>query len=340
MIRAGITLSIGELEHIFEQLDEALILENERSAAALKAAADAYRAAPFRPSALAGTGYPSEREALREYLDGYLDDLSGETAQRPLRGLVSPHIDYQRGGPVYAQIWSRAAEAVREAEVVVILGTDHNGGNGRITLTRQHYATPYGVLPTELESVDTIAEAVGEVAAFEEELHHLYEHSIELTIVWLHHIRGGEPCAVVPVLTGSFFHFVQGEGSPAEDPTIASAVEALQIALHGRAALVVVAGDLAHIGPAFDGRPVENFGKAQLKVQDKQLISLICDGDAEGLFQAIRADRDQRNVCGLPPIYVMLRVLGDARGELAGYHRCPADVNNTSFVSICGIALE
>ena len=340
IIRAGISLSVGELEYIVARLDQALLLENDRSAAALWAAVESFRALPFRPPTLAGNGYPAEPKPLCVMLDGYLAALpDGRPSYHPLRGLVSPHIDYQRGGPVYARVWQQAAQAVREAEVVVILGTDHNGGLGRITLTRQNYATPYGVLPTDTAVVDAIAQAIGEQAAFGEELHHRTEHSIELAAVWLHHMRGGEACAVVPILTGSFYHFVQAKGAaPAEDSTIAQTMRVLQRELQGRAAVVVAAGDLAHIGPAFgDPRPVDMVGKAQLQAQDEQLMHVICSGDAEAFFQTLRAEQDQRNVCGLPPIYLMLRLLENAQGEPAGYDRCPADAHHTSFVSICGI---
>jgi len=340
MVRAGIRLSLEDLEYILAQLDEALLLDNERSAAAFQVATEAYRAAPFR---LPRGGYPAEPKVLRALLDSYIQALPDgrRPPARPLRGLVSPHIDYERGGPVYAQVWSWAAQAARDAEVVVILGTDHNGGNGRITLTRQSYATPYGVLPTDTAVVETIANAIGEEAAFAEELHHRTEHSIELAAVWLHHVRDGRPCALVPILTGSFYHFAQGDGDPITDPTITKTVEALQTALRGRAAVVVAAGDLAHIGPAFDDpRPVDAVGKAQLQVQDEQLIATICAGDAEAFFQTLRAEENRRNVCGLAPIYLTLRLLEDAQGEPAGYARCPADTHNTSFVSICGVALH
>jgi len=61
--------------------------------------------------------------------------------------LVSPHIDYARGGPVYAHVW-------------------------KLTLTRQHYATPFGVLPTAREVVETLAGAMGAETAFAGELYH------------------------------------------------------------------------------------------------------------------------------------------------------------------------
>ncbi|MGD1995059.1 MAG: hypothetical protein PVI59_17850, partial [Anaerolineae bacterium] len=46
---------------------------------------------------------------------------------------------------------------------------------------------------------------------------------------------------------------------------------------------------------------------------------------------------DQYNVCGLPPIYLMLRALGSVTGELVAYDQCPADEEGTSLVSICGV---
>jgi hypothetical protein len=275
-------------------------------------------------------------------LDGYLSELdgSGSGDVEPCKALVSPHIDYQRGGPVYAQVWARAAEAVRQAEVAVILGTDHRGGLGKFTLTRQHYATPYGMLPTDGAVVDAMAAAIGDEAAFEEELNHRDEHSIELAAVWLHHMRHGEPCAVVPILTGSFFHFVRGEADPASDPQLAALLEALATALHGREVIVVAAGDLAHIGPAFDGEPVDATERARLRAKDQLLIDAICAGDAPAFFGAVQAEEDRWNVCGLPPIYAMLRMLDGVQGAPAGYDQCPADTANTSFVSICGVTLS
>ncbi len=69
--------------------------------------------------------------------------------------VISPHIDYQRGGPVYGAVWQAAARAVRRADVAVVFGTDHYGGQGELTLTRQSYATPFGLLPTPIEIVDS-----------------------------------------------------------------------------------------------------------------------------------------------------------------------------------------
>ncbi len=143
------------------------------------------------------------------------------------------------------------------ADLVILLGTDHYSTGDRITLTRQSYATPYGVLPTDVGLVDALAGAIGEQAAFAGELRHRGEHSLELVATWLHHMRGGQPVAMIPILTGSFMDFVAGRSDPASDPQLAAFLALLGQAIAGRNVLVVASGDLAHVGPAFGGAAVE-----------------------------------------------------------------------------------
>ncbi len=344
VVHAGLRVKPEVVQRVIDHLDDALLLENDHFAQAYAEALQTYRAAPFRPPVLAGQSYPGKPAALRAMLEDYLAKVSTDGTSPGIVGLVSPHIDYPRGGPVYAGVWSQAAEAVRAADLAVIFGTDHSGGAGRITLTRQNHATPYGTLPTAVDIVDALAAALGEEAAFAEEVHHRQEHSIELAAVWLHHMRGGQPCRVVPILCGSFHHFVEGAAGadPATDPAFNAVLDALRAAIAGQRTVIVAAADLAHIGPAFGGSfPIDRIRYEQLQVSDEILIETITDGDAAAFFHTIAAEGDRRNVCGLPPIYLTLRLLGgNVRGELTGYDRCPADEQNTSFVSVCGVVLR
>jgi AmmeMemoRadiSam system protein B len=354
-VRFGLRIAPHVIEQLLDALDEVYLLDNERFVAAREAVLTEYRQAPHRPSALAGRSYPADPDELRGLLDGYCDEVgdgdgagdrdssdSAASVLGDIRGLVSPHIDYMRGGPVYARAWKRATEAAKSADLVVLLGTDHMGSDRSLTLTRQHYATPLGVLPTAHEVVDTLAASLGEEAAFADELHHRTEHSIELAAVWLQYVRDGAPCELVPILCGSFGHFVHGEvdKGPGQDPAINTLVDVLKQAIAGRRAVVVAAADLAHIGPAFGGQPVDFVGRARLQAADDELIASMCAGDAEGFFGAIRRDGDRRNVCGLAPIYLTLRILSPVEGEGVAYDRCPADQNGTSLVSICGVVFS
>ncbi len=338
-IRYDLRVGTDVLEQCVTALDEALLLDNDRFARARARALAEYRQAPSRAPASAGRSYPGNADELRHTLDSYLEAVETTPPHlAAIHGLVSPHIDYARGGPVYAAAWKHASEAVKTADLVVLLGTDHYGDH-LVTLTRQHYSTPFGVLPTARGIVDVLAEAIGPDEAFADELLHRNEHSIELAAVWLHHVREGQPCEVVPILCGSFGRFVRGEAKPAHDPIIQSLSDALEQSLAGRRALVVAAADMAHVGPAFGGPSQGLMERAHLQSSDEALIEHMCAGDAEGFFEAIKGQGDRHNICGLPPIYLALRVLGTIEGQKVAYDRCPADENGASLVSICGVLL-
>jgi AmmeMemoRadiSam system protein B len=340
-IRTGLSLTDDHVETVIKQLDEALFLDSPKFQAARDEALREYRERPNRPAALAGQAYPSDPRELRAALDGFAagNDQSG-AIQMP-RGVVSPHIDYQRGGTTYARTWRRAAGAVRNAEIVVIFGTDHAGGPGKITLTRQSYATPLGVLPTATDIVERLADAIGPEEAYAEELHHRDEHSIELAGVWILGVSNDRPPEIVPILCGSFHEFSEGIADPATNERFARLLEALRLATMGRRVLVVAAADLAHVGPAFgDDRPLDNDDRRRLAAADERLLESVRIGDAEAFLDQLRAERDGRRVCGLPPIYLMLRFLGRSDGTIVNYEQCPADAEGGSLVSIAGVVLH
>ena len=103
---------------------------------------------------------------------------------------------------------------------------------------------------------------------------------------------------------------------------------------------MVAAGDLSHVGPAFGDEAVDLPGCVRLRVADQEIIDQMCAGDARGFFDAIQRVGDRNNVCGLPPVYLALRTLGTVQGEPIAYDRCPADDDDSSFVSVGGIIFK
>ncbi len=341
--RLGAALTPDRIVEFVNALDQAYMLDNARYLTARAQVLDTYRRASARLPALAGLSYPNDKTQLWRQLQDYLESADNVEPlaidwTRPF-GLLSPHIDYGRGGKVYAQVWKRAAHAVREAELVIILGTDHYGSD-LFTLTHQNYATPYGTLPTDQTLVDALAAAIGPEAAFAGELRHRGEHSLELVAVWLHHMRAGEPCAVVPMLCGGFHHFLYNGAQPKDDATIADVIAVLQQFTRGRRAVVIASGDLAHVGPAFGGAPLNAATRAQLQLADQTLLNHMCRGDVEGFFGEIRRVRDGNNVCGVSPIYLTMRTLAATTGEPVGYGVCPADEVDTSVVTVGGMIFQ
>lgn len=347
-LRASIEKQTGEpfpaevLGKLLDDLERALILDGPAVERAAAEALAAYRAAPARPAALAGAIYPVETGELRRHLAafGAGDRELPSAADTAIRGVVSPHIDYQRGGRIYHRVWTRAAPAIRNADTLVIFGTDHAGGPGSVTLTRQSFDTPLGILETDREVVDAVVAAIGERDAFAEELHHRGEHSIELAAVWAASVCGERRPTIVPVLCGSFHEFTHRDADPAANARFSAALDALQRATAGRRVIAVSAADLAHVGPAFgDSAALTDERKSDLRLRDERLTHAIASGRADELVGQLRLERDARRICGLPPTYLMLRYLGDCRGEVVGYEQCSADEKAGSVVTVAGILL-
>ena len=329
------------IEDTIRQMDEACLLENERSSEAKHIKLKEYSEQESRKPALAGLGYSADPfELTSEFLAyGEGDDLD-DWIPWTGRGIVSPHIDYQRGGDVYSHLWQRAEVAVKQADLIIIFGTDHYGRDGSITLTTRPYETPFGVLPNDLELISALADAIGP-DAFEEELHHQKEHSVELSATWLHFVNDRNPTPMIPVLCGSFNDYIHNDGILGVDLKIDRFVEALRNHTEGKKVLAVASVDFAHMRPSFgDDFIMDNNRREQLVGEDEKLIESITSGDAQNFFDQIAEVKDKNRVCGTSSIYLLLRCLGATSGKLLSYKHCPADQQNTSLVSICGILLD
>ncbi|MBM4406049.1 MAG: AmmeMemoRadiSam system protein B [Chloroflexi bacterium] len=341
-LETGYPMTAAQAGQIIEGLSQGLLLDDERFKQALEEARRDYLSRPFRQPALTDKVYPADPGELEATMRRYIQEAGGRpgTAASRFVGVISPHIDYHRGWKTYAQVWSQAAPAIAEAELVVIFGTDHAGSAGRLTLTRQSYATPWGILPTSQAIVNELAEAIGQERAFAEELHHKNEHSIELAAIWLHYFMRPRRCEVVPILCGSFHEFIAGMDDPQSYEPFQQAMAVLQRAAAGKRTVVVAAADLAHVGPNFgDAYPWSPPLRAGLKATDASLMNAVTQGDHAGFFQRVKQDFDQHKVCGLPPIYLTLRMLDGATGHSMGYDQCPADEQRASLVSIAGAVI-
>ena len=357
MLLHGLSITQEQVNAFFSRLDEALLLEGARFEAARGRVLETYRGLPYRTPALAGPSYPADPVVLEKTLDGYMEEagnrespspypspIEGEGREGSVVGVLSPHIDYHRGHLSYAKTWRHVGEAARECELAIILGTDHAGGDCKITPTLQSYATPWGPLETDKELVKSLAVGLGGESAFEEEEHHIKEHSIELALVWLHYLvrkgnRTGEGPKVLPVLCGHMGRYVHGNGAMEGIDAFDFVVAELRGVMKDRNTLVIAAGDLAHVGPAFgDPAPWGRGERETLKRADDSSLKAVCQGDAEGFLQGIAGERDQRRICGLTPIYVALRALGEGvSGKVTAYDQCPADAVGGSLVSVAGV---
>jgi AmmeMemoRadiSam system protein B len=342
--RHGEIVPREDIERVVAMLDEHGFMDSDRFAQ-LRAATDgAFLASPLRPASHAGGAYPGDGEALRSTMEAFFVHEAGPGPIDPgapatprVRGLIAPHIDYHRGGPAYA--WAYRALGERcDADVFVILGTCHAGMRDPFALTRKDYDTPLGPARVDGELVEALARRARQ-DCFGSEVAHRREHSIEFQAVFLRYLFGARrDIAIVPVLA-SFAHEALARGGDAEDdPRVPRFLDALAetiAAAGGRRVAVIAGADLAHVGPRFgDPAPVAPEELSRIEREDRAMLEAVQVGDARAFFDSVAADGDRRRICGLSPIYALLRVLPGIRGDLRHYGYWPDPQGVVSYASV------
>ena len=342
MRRHGELVERERIEGLVRSLDEQGFMDSPAFAARRDAADRAFLDSPMRPASHAGGAYAADPDELRTVVDGFFAPPEGPgpidatgTGQ-PVRGLVAPHIDFHRGGPAYAWAYRELAER-GDADVFVVFGTCHAGMADPFALTRKPFDTPLGPAAVDRDFVDALA-ARAKQDCFASELAHRNEHSIEFQAVFLRYLYAGRrDVTVVPVLT-SFVHEALHLGrAPEDDARVPRFLDALAetAAACGRRVAFIAGADLAHVGPRFgDLEPVSDAERVRIEREDRAMLAAVVAGDARAFFESARRDGDRRRVCGLSPIYALLRATGGAAGSLRRYGQWPDPAGVVSFASV------
>ena len=327
MRRFGDILYTDKINEIIGQLEETHFLEGDRFLEALRQKEESFKRGSVREAAFAGKSYEGEPRQLRLQAEGYFTGPEGpgspgeKVAVDRLRGVVAPHIDFQRGGFCYAfahrEMWEGSSP-----DCFVILGTAHTPMRYPFSLTRKDFLTPLGPLEADREMIDLIQSRCSNDLFYDEGVHRS-EHSVEFQCVFLRFMNPEpKPLRIVPVLCGSFQEPIERGVSPMELEPVREFIEALRdsISSSKKKVCVIASADLAHMGLQFGDR--DGIGEYDLRIleeEDRKMLRHAENVDGEGFFSSIAGGQDRRRVCGLPAIYTMLHVLGAKEGKLLKY---------------------
>ncbi len=341
----GEILPIETLENLVTQLDEQHYLDGPAFESYYRELVNAYREAPSRPARHAGSAYDTNPEALMAQLQSFFAPPEGPgngsipEISKTVRGLISPHIDFTRGGPTYAHAYRTLTHSPR-ADTYIIFGTCHTPMPHRFSVTDKDYETPLGTVRTDKGFIHRLMPRMGE--RYLDEFSHRAEHSIEFQTVFLRYVRRNRPdFNIVPILVNSFHDIYAAGRTAADDAEIRNVVTAiLQTMAEVPGRVCVIAGaDLAHVGKRFGDRsgPTEQ-SLQRVEREDRIFLDLVVRGDAEGMFRSIAEDGDRRRVCGYPPIYMTLRCVEQAQGKLLQYRQW-SDMSAGAAVTYAALAL-
>ncbi|MCB9480009.1 MAG: AmmeMemoRadiSam system protein B [Deltaproteobacteria bacterium] len=310
----GQQIPMQAVESLIRTFDDYFFLDTPKFQERRRRVNDAWKASEVRPSALfdyADTGEAHRAwQELRALLDHYF--LSGGYDKGPdirpefadLYALVAPHIDYQRGGKVWAIAYAELARRFAGGTLIIV-GTNHQPHRSPISITRKDFATPFGVVEVDQDLVDEIAAALP-IDPFDDEMPHRVEHSIELPAVMLAYLE--RDIKIVPILVGSSSHLIGGAENDEADEAFAHLAEVLANIVResdGEVAMIASA-DLAHVGPMFDDPFKIDDAKALTnKERDLDMLTPLFSGEVGGFVEYIAEEKDVRKVCGLSPISIV-----------------------------------
>lgn len=346
--RYGTILPREQIEGIIAKLDEGMLLESDGFLRYMTDLKDKFRRSETREAAFAGKGYESDPVGLRKQLDRFFTSDGGpdkspttrpkkKSSSGSVKGAVLPHIDLERGGPCFAWGYKEIGES-SNAQCFIVLGTAHGHADGQFVLTKKDFETPFGILRTDKEMVNALEKAGGE-ELFKEEFVHKNEHSLEFQAIFLSYLYdGNKDITILPVLCSSFQEMIHSGVSPSSVREVSDFIETLRRVIResGREVFLLASADLSHVGPRFgDPLPLAEQDLQEIAREDLDMIRFIENVDAEGFFRSIQKDGDKRKICGLAPIYVLLKLTETSRGKLLKYEQWPDPMGMVSFASIC-----
>jgi AmmeMemoRadiSam system protein B len=250
--------------------------------------------------------------------------------------LVAPHIDPWRGAVSYGHAYRALAAALPpKADTFILFGTSHAPMREPFALCRKAFATPLGTIDCDLAGIDALAARAQGFDPFADQLNHKREHSLEFQVVFLKHVLKDRPARIVPILAGLGAQQTSRE-DPARFAHVTHFVDGIRELVESRPGrVVVVAGaDLAHVGPRFgDERPLTAEERGRLERADRTSLEHAASLDAGGFWDHVAGDLDARRVCGLAPIWSLLRSISTrVRGRLLHYEQT-IDRDDGSIVS-------
>lgn len=245
----------------------------------------------------AGTFYPADPRQLRDAVEASLGGNGPVVAPpEPLTepvGAILPHAGYRYSGAV-AGAGFRALAPLGRPEAVIIVGTNHTGLGGPITVGEPGtWDTPLGEIPVPADLSREVALALG---SDQDDTPFGDEHSVEVHLPFLSYLFGAVP--LVPVV-------VQHPGQ-ADAEAAGSALGSL---LTTRPVLLLASSDFTHYEPD----PV-------VREKDRHALAPILNLEVGGFLTAVA--RYGISICGVGAIALFLAAARRARllgAELLAY---------------------
>jgi MEMO1 family protein len=228
----------------------------------------------LRKAAVAGRFYPGNEKTLRSDLARYLGTLERKIQAR---GVVVPHAGYIYSGHVAGAVYARIEAASR----AILLCPNHTGLGAPISImSAGEWEIPLGRVPIDAELAASLIHHCHLLT--EDSDAHKFEHSAEVQLPFLYHLR--RDIRFVPVAIGTGGYATLERLGQAIAETLAEIEERV---------LIVASSDMNH----YESDEIT-------RQKDRKAIDRILALDPKGLYQVIKSE--SISMCGYGPTIAML----------------------------------
>ena len=333
----GERIPVDFVVRLANELEESLFVDGAPYKRARVRVEHAFADADVRPASHAGGAYHDEPKKLADYIRrecfGKSDGVGAPNGASRLVGLVAPHIDPWRGARCYGEAYGVLGKQLPAgADTFILFGTSHAPMHQPFALCRKAFDTPLGRLEADKDAIDAIAAAC-DFDPYADQFNHKREHSLEFQAVFLRHLLGERKARIIPILAGLGEQQSSGE-SPKRRRSIEQFLDAVRKVVDDKGAVVIAGADLAHVGPRFgDALAFDEGERRALHETDRESLDHAVRGDAEGFWKHVAGDLETRRVCGLAPIYCLLRTVTTGGGGHLRHYEQTVDPDEGSIVS-------
>jgi AmmeMemoRadiSam system protein B len=263
-----------------------------------------------RPSPIAGSWYPGNRDALLADIRSYVEATNPPQVEGKIYGLIAPHAGYFYSGATAGYAY-RCVQG-ETFDICAVFSPLHDyQPYDLLTSAHVSYATPLGEIPIETELITEINSKLGvpmQLIAYDR------EHSLEIQLPFLQTVLANS-FKLVPIMVRTH-----------EPEVLKETARIVSEALKGKRTLVIASTDLSHFYPL-----------AAANAYDKVMTSKFSHFDPTGVLEA--EARNQGFACGAGAVALALwttQFLGAKQVTLL-HHSTSAEASGDSS-SVVGYA--
>jgi AmmeMemoRadiSam system protein B len=313
-------LSHSHVTELLELLSLHFLLSGPQFQEAFESLRSRFASAPKRELAFQGSIYEANPVQLRSSLERGLASPKKLSSQaidgiNP-RILIVPHIDYQRGFPAYAAGYHLVQQT--PCDLIILMGTSHQGGMSLFQFLDKNYDTPFGEHPLDVAALELVLSRYGKQRGLQDQFLHRSEHSLELQVPFTGHMFKGVP--VLPILVGSFYPFLGNPSGIVGTEEYEAFVDGFLLLLQNmrelnKRVLIIAGVDMAHIGPVFGDRDLVSEQICEsVRQRDVQYLQCLQTGSSQDLWNHVASDADARRICGFPTLFSLMDIF-ERRGS-------------------------